>query len=209
MTSSFIAVVLILLALSLPIIIRMFFKQDLFVLFFILTPFFQVVFMANALVIDSFVTRFEQVGYIIFYLILVIATLELLFLLISPAIKSIKIVLNYNNKNPLKEIGIYFLLVFALLLVPNIVFSFIYVFWGIVEVNHLSIGIWDALYFCFSINYSLPLSGSLEEFQNVINYSPMLRAFQIMHILTSKIYEIVIIAIIVSKILKILEGRSK
>ncbi len=64
---------------------------------------------------------------------------------------------------------------------------------------------YDIIYFAIGINYSLPMSGTLGELQDLINVNYYLRTVQIIHILSAKLLELIFIGFIISKITKLLE----
>lgn len=88
-----------------------------------------------------------------------------------------------------------------LLILPNFFFGFIYLIWssnGTIEYNLV-----DTLYFSFAINYSLPLI--LNKFlylQEFVNGYFLLQITQMIHIVVSKIVELIIIGLISAKVIE-------
>lgn len=75
----------------------------------------------------------------------------------------------------------------------------------ITEKVNINLDIYDFFYFALGINYSLPMSGILEDLQELINLNFYLRTLQIVHVVSGKILELVLIGFIITKISKLID----
>lgn len=148
--------------------------------------------------------------------IVVLLTAQILFFVIVVLIELTKFIRNdsdFNNFKPKYQGVALIVLLIVILIVPSIIFGMFYELWldfvNIVNRNNLKMRMYDYIYFAIGINYSLPMSGTLEKLQDLINMNYYLRTVQILHILLAKLLELILIGFIISKISKLLEKNKE
>lgn len=104
-----------------------------------------------------------------------------------------------------EKVGALILMLVGLLFIPQIGFGYLYFFWGAVP----EFGFFDATYFAFAINYSLPLANEFfEVLIKKINDDHGLRIIQMIHIAFVKIMEFVVIGVIIAKVNQKISQKS-
>lgn len=128
------------------------------------------------------------------------------------AIKFLKDDRDFNKFKPRTRAILLIVSLIGFILAPSFIFGSFYNIWN--NYSDLTAGptfklnMFDYIYFAFAINYSLPLSGDFELFQSFINVNYYLRIIQIIHVISTKLLEVIIISFIVSKIVQIFDGSN-
>ncbi|MCL9662103.1 hypothetical protein L2089_15520 [Paenibacillus hunanensis] len=207
--------ILIFIGISLPIILTIAFKRS--SIFFkmslcLIIPLINFFVVPEGLQLVPDLYSNEKVVLILFYIclfeVLIIELLLLTILCIDGAVFLI------SPRNPWYALGkiptiiMQFSVLIAYLILPDIVFSLMY---GLCSVatSGFYLPTYDAYYYSLAVNYLIPLSGIFSEFQQQVNSSGLLRIIQIIHLVYSKMIDLLILSFIVSKINETLkEQRS-
>ncbi|WP_433944920.1 hypothetical protein [Paenibacillus sp. SN-8-1] len=165
---------------------------------------------------SDFIERNEVVLILIFTAMVVLLTAQILFFVVVCMIELTKFINNdsdFNSSMPKYQGGALIVLLILMLIVPSIIYGMFYELWvdyvSVVNQSELKMGMYDFIYFAFGINYSLPMSGTLIKLQDLINVNYYLRTVQIIHILSAKLLELILIGFIISKITKLLEKNRE
>ncbi|ETT35138.1 hypothetical protein C161_18069 [Paenibacillus sp. FSL R5-192] len=145
----------------------------------------------------------QLIGYIIFLLSILQITLLIIYIIYLFSRWAISFI---KNPNPWSKIGlqanvtlqIMFLILF--LIMPSMMFSLLYNIWAITSDQEYIMDTFDAFFYTFSINFSLPLTGVFVTFQHQVNSTGLLRTIQISQIITSKIIEFGVIGYIAANL---------
>ncbi len=161
---------------------------------------------------SNYIENNELVFKIVFFLIVFILSIQIMFFVVVLVIELTKFIQDDSDFNRLipKYQGISLItLLVSFLIMPCLIFGMFYDLW--LEYAHITdkvvieLRMYDFIYFAFGINYSLPLSGALEDFQKVVNFDYYLRSLQFVHVISSKILELIVIGFIISKVTKLFE----
>jgi hypothetical protein len=189
---------------------RLFKKRYGFIVFMSMSPLLQIVFVSIGVQLSKLYINHLFLTYLIFIICIFNITVQVYFLIFL-ACK--EIVLNFVLKDDWgmgkKHVKIILLvaIMIGLAVIPTISFSTLYFFWGTIFDDNFNLQLGDIIYFAFGITYSLPLHGVLDNFQFVINSNGVLRWVQILHVVTSKLIEWVMIGLVISKLFRIIEER--
>ncbi|WP_145411258.1 hypothetical protein [Paenibacillus xylanexedens] len=151
---------------------------------------------------------YEIWGWILFYSTISSATLVMLFIIITSAIKGIRKIVYESTGNIKIEKTKLILYLFYFLTLPHLVFAIIYAFWGIVSGAQI-ITIYESIYFSFSLIYSLPENKTIEEYSKLISNEGVVQFLYILHSTISKAFEVIVVAFVASKFLDIIKAPSE
>lgn len=100
------------------------------------------------------------------------------------------------------------LLVASYLLFSSFVFSYLYSIWSLFSESNVILGLGDAFYYAISIVYSLPLTGIFEQFQHHVNSNLILRFIEVLHVITTRIIEFIVIGLILNQVDNLLTSKN-
>ncbi|WP_342572278.1 hypothetical protein MKY85_07830 [Paenibacillus sp. FSL R5-0749] len=154
----------------------------------------------------------ERLFLVIFTFIVIMLTIQILFFVIAVLIELMKFIKydkDFNKLSSKTQSTALIILLLIILIVPSFTFGMFYnmglVYAQVTGKISINLDIYDYFYFAFGINFSLPMTGTLEDLQKLINVNFYLRTLQIVHVVSGKILEMVIIGFIITKISKLLD----
>lgn len=179
---------------------------------FITSPIFNILLVVIGVVNNDYFMNDnnEQIGVILFILCITEVSLTVIYLIYYACLKGIAFISSENDWSrlgPKQELTLLIIMIITLLLLPNVAFAMLYDFWGILFIEDFNLGVGESIHYAFSIIYSLPMSGELEEFQGFVNVNGILIAMQMIHVLIAKIIEFIVIGFIIGKVVTLIQEK--
>ncbi|AIQ38439.1 hypothetical protein R50345_29790 [Paenibacillus sp. FSL R5-0345] len=197
---------------SLPIVLFIYKrKHEIINLLFILSPLISLMLVNMGAANNSYLMYDnEKLGMLLFIICISEISLTALYLVYYACLKGIKFIGSENEWSklgPKHELFSQILTIIFLLLLPNVIFALLYVFWGLLFINNFNLLVGESIYYAFSIIYSLPMSGELAEFQEYVSLNDLLRVVQMIHVLIAKMIEFIVIGFIIGKVVTLIQDK--
>ncbi|MEK4141272.1 hypothetical protein NST45_17635 [Paenibacillus sp. FSL R7-0163] len=153
----------------------------------------------------------EFMGWTVLTFSMIEATMIIIYLIYFACSRGVKYL---RSDNPWSKMGksydvaIQLIMICIFLILPNVMFSLLYSLWSIVVQVNSSLGLYDFMFYAFSIKYSLPLTGLFIDFQHNVNSFGILRFLQVFHIFTTTLIEFVVIGFIIARLNNLMKDEE-
>lgn len=144
----------------------------------------------------------------VFFIIVLLLSLQILFYVCSVIIEITKFIAQNSIFNSLTRKSQIFTLIYLLiiaLLAPSLIFGMLYNLWiehsQILTIQLVEMTKFDYFYFAFCIEHSLSITDKFTILEELIPNNKTLRIVQIIHILSVKTLELLLIGFIITKLL--------
>ncbi|CAH1208210.1 hypothetical protein PAECIP111892_03070 [Paenibacillus auburnensis] len=186
-------------------------KGELFFYSYLPSIFMSLIFITIGLRYSTWAPIHQKVGvyiFTIYFLELSFSSFFFIFYVCKEMLRQLVSPNPWDAINKKASLFIRFFLVTIFMLLSSFMFSPLYSLWNILSTHNIELGIGDAFYYGISVVYSIPQTGLFQQFQHEVNSDIMLRIIQVVHILTTKLIEFIVLGFIISQIKDLLLSKE-